>query len=106
MNELKSDQPNINFNSFDKFISHDIHYLALKFITYSPTPIFPDRNIIKKFRKYVDKDNINNINKKMVILLQNKITNDFQIKIDENQNTLLQTIINKYIKIILDDLQY
>ena len=102
MNELNTK----NINSFDKFISDDIHYLSLKFIGNSKTKICPHPYIVRRIRKYIEKEGIKIINKKMFELLQNKIQNDYIIKLNENQIHYLQSMINSYFKITLDDLLY
>lgn len=104
MNELNKKY--IDLNSFDKFIRDDIHYLSLKFIGQSKTKICPGRSIIRRMRSYIEKEGISLVNKKMFELLQNKIQNEYIIELNKNQNYYLQSMINSYFKITLDDLQY
>ena len=104
MNELN--KKDIELNSFDKFIRDDIHYLSLKFIGQSKTKICPHPYIIRRMQPYIKKEGISLINNKMFELLQSKIQNDYIIELNNNQNYYLQSMIDSYFKITLDDLQY
>ena len=105
MDEITNNLDSVNIHSFDKFISDDIHYLSLKFINQSKTEISPDRRIIKNIKPYIEKEGISMINLIMYKLLQKKIKEDYIINLNDVQHKHLQSMIDNYLKIILNKLQ-
>ena len=55
---------------------------------------------------YVKKNGITSINQQMFKLLQNKIIDDYKIELNDKQIYYLQSMIDCYLKITLNNLQY
>lgn len=104
MDEINNKLESVKINPFDKFISDDIHYLSLKFIGQSKTIISPHHTIINKIKPYIETVGISDINKNMFRLLNKKITDDYKINLNDDQNHYLQSMIDSYLKITLNKL--